>query len=179
MTRLIGCFFLIFVFLNVSGANPMTSLTNNDFVKGYYGIYTSNSGYTGDIGDDTHPADNQWVGIANLRQQEKSTSIIPQEVMYCRSNSTYTPFTDQNDPYQVSLVSQAPNVYFCPQQVIIDPIGKAQKTITQDVLQISLESKLWVTKFLPPILYYLFSLIQLKQSPSDYLTVFRYYVKKG
>ncbi len=123
----------------------MTSLTNNDFVKGYYGIYTSNSGYTGDIGDDTHPADNQWVGIADSRQMQRS-QIGLTELMYCRNNNTYWPYYDPGDPYFPTLTSTTPNIYGCPQQIIIDPVNKAQKTISQDILQIPSESKLWVKK---------------------------------
>ena len=132
--------------LVVSGANPMATITNNDFMKSYYGIYTKNSGYTGDLGNATHPADNQWVGINTTRQQVKATSIIPTEIIFCRNITSYIPYFDPNDAYHPSIVSQAPNVFFCPQQIVIDPIDKAQKTITQDVLQLSNESKTWVKK---------------------------------
>jgi hypothetical protein len=124
----------------------MTSLTNNDFVKGYYGIYTSNSGYTGDIGNDTHPADNQWVGMNSGREQESSIATNSPDLMYCRNISTYWLSVELGDPYITTLSSMTPNIYGCPQQIIIDPTNKAQKTVTQDVLQLQSESKSWVNK---------------------------------
>lgn len=123
----------------------MTSLTNNDFVKGYYGIYTSNSGYTGDIGDDTHPADNEWVGIHNLRQQY-TPSPASTELMYCRNTNTYWPFYHLYAPYIPTSSSITPPIEGCPQQIIILSTSKAQKTITQDIQQISTETGIWVKK---------------------------------
>ncbi len=124
----------------------MTTLTNNDFVKGYYGIYTSNSGYTGDIGDDTHPADNQWVGINIYREQYSPINIVFPDLMYCRNLSTYWLHYEPGNPYLTTLVSTPPLIYGCPQQIIINPTSKAQKTVTLDMMQIPVESGQWVKK---------------------------------
>ena len=130
---------------NVSGANPMATITNNDFVKGYYGIYTSNSGYTGDLGDATHPADNQWLGIVNSRHQFNANSGSP-ELMYCRNQNTYWPSYESGDPYIPILPILPPNIIPCTFDIIIDPTEKAIKTITQDLYQISTETSIWVKK---------------------------------
>ncbi|NCC74602.1 MAG: hypothetical protein EOM06_14570, partial [Sphingobacteriia bacterium] len=132
--------------LIIAGANPMATITNNDFVKSYYGIYTKNSGYTGDLGNATHPADNQWVGIANSRQQFSPINVVSPDQMFCRNVSSYWFSYDPGDPYFSTLVSIAPNVYQCPQQIIIDPIEKAQKTVTYDMFQIPVEHGQWVKK---------------------------------
>ncbi|MEA3444411.1 MAG: T9SS type A sorting domain-containing protein, partial [Bacteroidota bacterium] len=97
------------------------------------------------IGDDTHPADNQWVGIHNLRQQYTPLSGSP-ELMYCRNTSTYWPNYHLYAPYIPTSSSTTPPIIGCPQQVIILSTSKAQKTITQDIQQISTETGIWVKK---------------------------------
>ncbi|KAF5033096.1 hypothetical protein DSECCO2_610320 [anaerobic digester metagenome] len=131
--------------LVIAGANPMATITNNDFIKSYYGIYTKNSGYTGDLGNATHPADNQWVGILNSRQLQRQVPGLP-EIMYCRTGNAFWPFSEQGDPYIPTLVSSFPGISICPQQIIIDPIEKAQKTVTHDMFQIPTEQGQWVKK---------------------------------